>query len=199
MGADRAPQTSHEGGTVKALPYRCSAAIWTGSRIASSANVPETSSVASQAGSRCRIGHSRPGRSSFSVSAPNASTRSPSTISCASPASSGPRNFASSPGRMSSPGAMTLSAAASKAPRAGTGWRHYPHCSSISAKGTPSVRTRSTTQGSERRRHDADNRRSPGAPASRGARQGNRQGQAGPCHPVDTALPCAAARRALQA
>ena len=45
-----APHTSHEGGAVKARPYRCRAAIWTRSRIASSANVPETSSVASPIG-----------------------------------------------------------------------------------------------------------------------------------------------------
>jgi hypothetical protein len=38
--------TSHEGGTVKGRGYRWSAAVWTGSRIASSADVPETSSVA---------------------------------------------------------------------------------------------------------------------------------------------------------
>ena len=30
MGRIFAPHTSHEGGTVKAPPYRCSAAIWTG-------------------------------------------------------------------------------------------------------------------------------------------------------------------------
>ena len=30
LGRIFAPHTSHEGGTVKAPPYRCSAAIWTG-------------------------------------------------------------------------------------------------------------------------------------------------------------------------
>jgi hypothetical protein len=33
-------------------------------------------------------------------------------------------------------------AAGSKAPHAETGWRHYHHCSSISARKTPSVKTR---------------------------------------------------------
>jgi hypothetical protein len=50
IGRIFAPHTSHEGGAVKARPYRCRAAIWTRSRIASSANVPETSSVASPIG-----------------------------------------------------------------------------------------------------------------------------------------------------
>src|SRR6266404_6072696 len=53
---------------------------------------------------------------------------------------------------MSSLGAMTSSAAGSKAPRGGTGWRHYHHCSSISAKRTPSVRTRSKASSDPRPR-----------------------------------------------
>jgi hypothetical protein len=44
------------GGTVKARPYRCSAAIWTGSRIASSADVPERRALLHRGGSRCLTG-----------------------------------------------------------------------------------------------------------------------------------------------
>jgi hypothetical protein len=56
IGAHFRATDSHEGGTVKAHRYRCSAAIWTGSRIASSANVPETSSVVSAIGLPCLTG-----------------------------------------------------------------------------------------------------------------------------------------------
>src|SRR5580692_8229760 len=57
IGRIFAPHTSHEGGAVKARPYRCRAAIWTRSRIASSANVPETRrALPHQSGSRCLTG-----------------------------------------------------------------------------------------------------------------------------------------------
>jgi hypothetical protein len=57
IGRIFAPHTSHEGGAVKARPYRCRAAIWTRSRIAASANVPETRrALPHQSGSRCLTG-----------------------------------------------------------------------------------------------------------------------------------------------
>ena len=58
------PQTSHEGGTVKARSDRCSTAIWTGSRIAHRRMFPKVASKRASVASLVL----QPSRSSFSVS-----------------------------------------------------------------------------------------------------------------------------------